>query len=91
MSKTYKLFTLVLVTSFLGLAPTPMSSAQNGEIVDEGFIPAGVQGVVGRQGIKLMERPDYEETASVLRGRPTASTGGTKSCTSLSDLNCSTA
>jgi hypothetical protein len=91
MSKTYKLFTLVLVTSFLGLAPTPMSSAQNGEIVDEGFIPAGVQGVVGRQGIKLMERPDYEETASVLRGRPAGSMSGTKSCTSLSDSNCSTA
>lgn len=68
-----------------------MSSAQTRQIVDEGFIPSGTQGVLGRQGVKMMERPDYVETASVLRGHPSEKSGAWKSCSSLSDPNCTTA
>jgi hypothetical protein len=86
-----RLVILSIVLCMAAVMPSVAGHAQTGTIVDEGFIPAGAQGVVGRQGVQLMERPDYEETASVLRGRPAGSMGGTKSCTSLSDSNCSTA
>jgi hypothetical protein len=75
----------------VGTLPVAMSSAAERTIVDEGFIPAGTQGVLGRQGVLMMERPDDIETASVLRGRPTTGPGGWKSCSSLSDPNCQNA
>lgn len=86
-----KIVATFVVASLAAFLPLTVSSAQTRQIVDEGFIPAGTQGVLGRQGIKMMERPDYVETASVLRGHPSATSGGWKSCSSLSDPNCSTA
>ncbi len=91
-----KKFWVKVIAVFMGIAltnlfPTSMSLSAQRDIVDEGFIPAGTQGVLGRQGVKMMERPDWVETASVLRGFPSASSGAWKSCSSLSDSNCSTA
>lgn len=91
MSKFLRFVSVLIAASIVGIAPVPVSVAQTREIVDEGFIPDGTQGVVGRQGVKMMERPDYVETASVLRGHPNATSGGWKSCSSLTDSNCSSA
>jgi hypothetical protein len=77
----------VLVGSFTVVSLRVLPSSATGVIVDEGFIPVGTQGgAIGRQGVRMMERPDYAETASVLRGKQPG--GGWKSCSSLSDPNC---
>lgn len=86
-----RLIAAVVVASLGAAVPLAVSSAQTRQIVDEGFIPSGTQGVLGRQGVKMMERPDYVETASVLRGHPSETSGAWKSCSSLSDPNCTTA
>ena len=53
--------------------------------MDEGFIPNGPQDTVGYQGVRLMERPDYNETAAVLR---VDGSNFMKACTSLGDATC---
>ncbi len=80
------LFASVLLALLLSAIPVTLAGAATGSIVDEGFIPAGTQGVIGRQGVKLMESPDYAETASVLRAQQPG--GGWKSCSSLTDTAC---
>jgi hypothetical protein len=81
-------FSVLATIGLLNVVPGGISAATNA-IVDEGFIPSGTQGVLGRQGVRLMERPDYVETASVLRAKE--GTGGWKSCSSLGDANCASA
>lgn len=77
------------VAVLLGCLVTPVvSSAAVGSIVDEGWIPTLPQGVIGRQAVTLMDKADYMEMASVLRGFPTRGPGYYKSCTSLADPNC---
>ena len=90
-TKKTGLFVAFCTILVAGLIPTPITFAVEGQIVDEGFVPSGTFGVLGRQGVKLMERPDYIETASVLRGHPNSNSGGWKSCSSLSDSNCTSA
>lgn len=82
-----RVIAVVCAVLVAGSAPVSMTQAQQQGIIDRGFIPAGTQGVIGRQGILMMERPDYMETASVLRGHPRPDSGW-KSCSSLSDANC---
>ena len=89
--KRVRVIALVCAALVAGLGPVTVSTAAERQIVDEGFIPDGTQGVLGRQGVKMMERPDYIETASVLRGHPQSNSGGWKSCSSLSDPNCTSA
>ena len=70
------------------LSPSSGSSAAIGSVVDDGWIPSTPPDVVGYQGVSLMDRPDYTELASALRGWPNRTEGGWKSCSSLADANC---
>jgi hypothetical protein len=84
MRRIIALVLLITLPSAMPARTTSLSAA--GTIIDEGFIPAGTQGgAIGRQGVRMMERPDYVETASVLRG---GGGKGWKSCSSLADPNC---
>jgi hypothetical protein len=68
--------------------PSVAGHAQTGTIVDEGWQTDLPQGVLGRQAVTMMDRPDYGEIASVLRGRPDRATGRWKNCDSLASSNC---
>jgi len=86
--KRVKLVAVLCAVALTGTMPIATTTSAQIPIVDEGFIPAGKPGI-GRQGIKMMERPDYVETASVLRGQEFS--GEWKSCSSLTDVNCTSA
>ena len=83
-----KCIAVFVAIGLVGL-PTVGNANSSQQVVDEGWVPNFPQGVLGRQLVTLMDKADYFEMASVLRGYPVRSTGGFKSCTSLQDPNCS--
>jgi hypothetical protein len=83
-----RLVILGIVLCMAAVMPSVVGYAQTGTIVDEGWQTDLPQGVLGRQAVTMMDRPDYGEIASVLRGRPDRASGRWKNCDSLASSNC---
>ena len=78
----------LLLAALSVVSSSTIGSAATGSIVDEGWLPSLPQGEIGRQAVTLMDKADFMEMASVLRGYPNRQVGRWKSCTGLSDANC---
>ncbi|MFM8528112.1 MAG: hypothetical protein ACKOD2_00230, partial [Ilumatobacteraceae bacterium] len=64
--------------------------AATGTVVDEGWVPSFPQGPLGMQGVRFRDVPEYNESVSVLRARPDATSGRWRGCTSITVAPCTT-
>lgn len=87
-TKTRIVLLVAAVLAGPGVATT--GSAATGTVVDEGWVPSFPQGSLGMQGVRFRDVPEYNESVSVLRARPDATSGRFRNCTSLGVAPCTT-
>jgi len=90
MGRFTRMIAAAVVLALLGV-PSARGHAATGTVIDEGFLPTKTQGVLGLQAVRLRDTVDYTETVSVLRAKPSSSSGAWKSCSTITAGACTTA